>query len=80
MKLSDHLSRLTIEPRDDKDPITMRNLLVKLNGEEVKGMVGLTLRLENDEINEAEITLAVGQIKVDASVVRWLEAQLEAEG
>ncbi len=78
-KISDYLPRLTIEPREARDPVTMSNLVIKLDGQEIKGLQGLTLRLAPDEVNEAEITLAVGEVSVDVSVVRWLEAQVGSD-
>lgn len=80
MKISDYLPRLTIKPREGHEPVTMKDLVVELDGQEVKGLQGLTLSLKHPELNEAEITLAVGEVQVDALVVRWLDAQLDKEG
>lgn len=71
-------AKLSITPREGvKRPLSMNDLSVRLDGHEIRGLIELTLSLQTLEANVADMSIAVGEVEVDALVVEYLKAQVK---
>ena len=67
------LPELVIEPYPGvESPITFDDLSVRLDGQELRGLRSLDIRLATGEVNEADIEIVVGRLRIDARVAALL--------
>jgi len=60
--------------------LTLREMVVKLDGHELSFLRSLELSMADDEVNTLTLTLTVDDVHVDQDVITQLQAIVKREG
>lgn len=52
------------------------SLEVRLDGEPVPGLKGLTFQSQHDGVNVVQFTIGVGGVEIDAEALAWIKAKV----